>query len=139
MKQSNINIDKQSLVKSKYAARDELREEINKSFGDPESLFSSDSDLLQIVTYSLINLFEAIKGDPELSAILDKMDTDGLKSIDLLSQGLKDRALIFPISIKRQYKSQDELVTKIGDRYTKTSSCLEHYYQSLNLTDNKVK
>ncbi|TNF65684.1 MAG: hypothetical protein EP298_11115 [Gammaproteobacteria bacterium] len=124
-------LDEQSLIKSKLAKRDELRDAIHHSVGDAESLFSIDSDLLQIITYLLIQLIESMKSETaedHIQAIISRLDTDVLNTLGLLSESLKDKSLIFPIDVKRKFKSEEDIFNGLKDRYTKTSNHLSDYY-----------
>ncbi|MCF6777954.1 hypothetical protein L3V83_15430, partial [Thiotrichales bacterium 19X7-9] len=101
------------------------------SVGDAESLFSIDSDLLQIITYLLIQLIESMKSETaedHIQAIISRLDTDVLNTLGLLSESLKDKSLIFPIDVKRKFKSEEDIFNGLKDRYTKTSSHLSDYY-----------
>ncbi|MCF6777673.1 hypothetical protein L3V83_13970 [Thiotrichales bacterium 19X7-9] len=136
MDENSLVVDDDNLGKSKYTQRDELRSKIHQSVGDAEALFSVDSDLLQIMTYAMVSLYDAIETNETYSGMLDAVDPDIIHSLSLLSQGLKDKSLIFPIDTKRQYKSEDEIIDKLKDRYTETSVYLGDYYRSRNLTNN---
>ena len=117
------------LIKSKLTKREELRNTIHQTVGDTESLFSTDSDLLQLVVFLILEIYAQLKDHETFKQLLLNIEPSSLNLLKNLSKKVKNQQSIFPIEIKQKYKSSSEIIDSIIKRYVKTALHLDCYYQ----------
>ncbi|MCF6775993.1 hypothetical protein L3V83_05320 [Thiotrichales bacterium 19X7-9] len=117
------------LVKSKLTKREELRYIIHQSVGDTESLFSADSDLLQLVVLLILEMYTQLKDHEIVKQLLLNIEPTTFNLLVILYEKLQNQQNIFPIEIKQKYKLDQKIIDDIVQRYASTASHLECYYQ----------